>query len=248
MNQKLLLGSALLVGMASTQQALARQKKAKEQTRPNVVFILADDLGYGDLSCYGQEKFETPNIDRLAQNGMRFTQCYSGTTVSAPSRSRRPSVLGRQIRQSTPWLTERHGYDPTSAGVPGRTAGGGAAALSGGGHGGPDPEDDGLGRRHGGTAGPGGDHPHRLWTGPLLGVSAVRPDPSGPALADAYGHSVRRPGPSDGPGDHRDLRRPVELPPDGGAGGGALVPHPGAAGGGGPLAACRSGGAGIRTE
>ena len=87
MNQKLLLGSALLVGMASTQQALARQKKAKEQTRPNVVFILADDLGYGDLSCYGQEKFETPNIDRLAQNGMRFTQCYSGTTVSAPSRS-----------------------------------------------------------------------------------------------------------------------------------------------------------------
>lgn len=87
MNQKLLLGSALLVGMASTQQALALQKKAKEQTRPNVVFILADDLGYGDLSCYGQEKFETPNIDRLAQNGMRFTQCYSGTTVSAPSRS-----------------------------------------------------------------------------------------------------------------------------------------------------------------
>ncbi len=55
--------------------------------KPNIVFILADDLGYGDLSCYGQEKFMTPNIDRLAQNGMRFTQCYSGTTVSAPSRS-----------------------------------------------------------------------------------------------------------------------------------------------------------------
>ena len=58
-----------------------------QQTRPNVVFILADDLGYGDLSCYGQEKFATPNIDQLAQEGMRFTQCYSGTTVSAPSRS-----------------------------------------------------------------------------------------------------------------------------------------------------------------
>lgn len=55
--------------------------------KPNIVFILADDLGYGDLGCYGQEKFETPNIDKLAQNGLRFTQCYSGTTVSAPSRS-----------------------------------------------------------------------------------------------------------------------------------------------------------------
>ena len=84
MNQKLLLGSALLVGMVSTQQTLAQKKKAQGQTRPNVVFILADDLGYGDLGCYGQEKFETPNIDRLAQNGMRFTQCYSGTTVVLP--------------------------------------------------------------------------------------------------------------------------------------------------------------------
>ncbi len=60
---------------------------AQAQQRPNVVFILADDLGYGDLGCYGQEKFSTPNIDRLARDGMRFTQCYSGTTVSAPSRS-----------------------------------------------------------------------------------------------------------------------------------------------------------------
>ncbi|HIZ02175.1 MAG TPA: arylsulfatase [Candidatus Bacteroides merdipullorum] len=57
------------------------------QERPNVLFILADDLGYGDLSCYGQERFETPAIDALAREGMRFTQAYSGTTVSAPSRS-----------------------------------------------------------------------------------------------------------------------------------------------------------------
>ena len=87
MNQKLLFSSALLVGIAGTQQALAQKKKVQDQKRPNVVFILADDLGFGDLSCYGQEKFETPNIDKLAQEGMRFTQCYSGTTVSAPSRS-----------------------------------------------------------------------------------------------------------------------------------------------------------------
>ena len=58
-----------------------------DKALPNVVFILADDLGWGDLSCYGQELFETPNIDALAASGLRFTQCYSGTTVSAPSRS-----------------------------------------------------------------------------------------------------------------------------------------------------------------
>ncbi len=57
------------------------------QERPNIVFIITDDLGYGDLSCYGQEKFETPNIDRLALHGTRFTRSYSGTTVSAPSRA-----------------------------------------------------------------------------------------------------------------------------------------------------------------
>ena len=54
---------------------------------PNIVFILADDLGYGDLSVYGQRAFATPNIDRLAAEGMRFTQHYSGATVCAPSRS-----------------------------------------------------------------------------------------------------------------------------------------------------------------
>ncbi|MDX9941486.1 MAG: arylsulfatase [Bacteroidales bacterium] len=54
---------------------------------PNIVFILADDLGYGDLGVYGQTKFKTPNIDRLAQEGIRFTQHYSGSTVCAPSRS-----------------------------------------------------------------------------------------------------------------------------------------------------------------
>ncbi|EMI56300.1 arylsulfatase [Rhodopirellula sallentina] len=54
--------------------------------RPNVIYILADDLGYGDLSCYGQTHFETPNIDALAKRGMKFTQHYSGSTVCAPSR------------------------------------------------------------------------------------------------------------------------------------------------------------------
>lgn len=55
--------------------------------KPNIVFILADDLGYADLSCLGQTKFSTPNIDRLSSQGMLFTQHYSGSSVSAPSRS-----------------------------------------------------------------------------------------------------------------------------------------------------------------
>jgi arylsulfatase A len=54
--------------------------------RPNVIFILADDLGYAELGCYGQKKIKTPNIDRLAAEGMRFSQAYCGTSVCAPSR------------------------------------------------------------------------------------------------------------------------------------------------------------------
>lgn len=59
----------------------------QEQARPNIIFILADDLGYGDLGCYGQEIIQTPNLDAMAASGMRFTQCYAGSTVCAPSRS-----------------------------------------------------------------------------------------------------------------------------------------------------------------
>jgi len=54
--------------------------------KPNIIYILADDLGYGDLGCYGQSMIRTPNIDRLAAEGMRFTDHYAGSTVCAPSR------------------------------------------------------------------------------------------------------------------------------------------------------------------
>ena len=67
-----------------TLQKVAAQKFKKQ---PNIIFILADDLGYGDIGCYGQQKIETPNIDRLAKMGVRFTQFYSGSTVCAPARS-----------------------------------------------------------------------------------------------------------------------------------------------------------------
>jgi arylsulfatase A-like enzyme len=65
----------------------ASKSKAEPVNRPNIIYILADDLGYGDLSCFGQEKFTTPNIDQMAAEGMVFTQHYSGSTVCAPSRA-----------------------------------------------------------------------------------------------------------------------------------------------------------------
>ncbi len=58
-----------------------------ENDKPNIIFIMADDLGYGDLGCYGQKKIQTPSIDRMASEGMMFTQAYAGSTVCAPSRS-----------------------------------------------------------------------------------------------------------------------------------------------------------------
>ena len=56
------------------------------ERKPSIIFILADDLGYGDLGCYGQTKIKTPNLDKLAAEGMRFTSFYAGSTVCAPSR------------------------------------------------------------------------------------------------------------------------------------------------------------------
>ncbi|WP_255518168.1 arylsulfatase [Fulvivirga sp. M361] len=64
---------------------LAQQHKTDE-AKPNIIYILADDLGYGELGCYGQEKIETPNIDALSRTGMMFTDHYAGAPVCAPSR------------------------------------------------------------------------------------------------------------------------------------------------------------------
>ena len=66
--------------------ACRQHPKSEENIRPNIIYLLADDLGYGELGCYGQEKIETPNLDRLAESGMRFTQHYSGSPVCAPAR------------------------------------------------------------------------------------------------------------------------------------------------------------------
>lgn len=76
--------SALALG-ASTLGQTGRAQDASSR-RPNIIFILADDLGYGDLGSYGQKTIATPNLDRMAVEGIRFTQCYAGSTVCAPSR------------------------------------------------------------------------------------------------------------------------------------------------------------------
>jgi arylsulfatase A-like enzyme len=60
---------------------------SQNNTKPNLIWIMADDLGYGDLGCYGQKEIQTPQLDKMASEGMRFTQFYSGATVCAPSRS-----------------------------------------------------------------------------------------------------------------------------------------------------------------
>ena len=83
MNRRTFLESAGAAAIALPSLARAAVKPAR---KPNIVYIIADDLGYGDLGCYGQKRFATPNIDRLATEGLKFTQHYSGSTVCAPSR------------------------------------------------------------------------------------------------------------------------------------------------------------------
>ena len=79
-----LLYSLLILLLYSCQNQPSTENKPE---KPNIVYILADDLGYGDLSVYGQTNFQTPNLDKMASEGMLFTDHYSGTTVCAPSRS-----------------------------------------------------------------------------------------------------------------------------------------------------------------
>jgi arylsulfatase A-like enzyme len=77
LRKALLAACALIVGLLSSRASAAP---------PNILFILADDLGWGDLGCYGQKRIQTPNLDRLASEGTRFTDVYAGASVCAPSR------------------------------------------------------------------------------------------------------------------------------------------------------------------
>ena len=79
--------SILLVPIILVMSASVLNGQKQEHRRPNIIFILSDDLSWGDLGCYGQQKIKTPNIDRLAGEGIKFTQAYAGNSVCAPSRS-----------------------------------------------------------------------------------------------------------------------------------------------------------------
>jgi arylsulfatase len=100
---------ALVTGMSVTGCDAPKNEK-----RPNIIYILADDLGYAELGCYGQTQIETPNIDALAANGMRFTQHYSGSPVCAPARC--VFLTGKhaghaQIRGNDEWAERGYVWD-----------------------------------------------------------------------------------------------------------------------------------------
>src|SRR5262245_53847545 len=78
--------AAVILALSAVAPAAAPVADAAGSPKPNIVFILADDLGYGDLGCYGQKQIQTPRLDRMAAEGMCFTQAYAGSTVCAPSR------------------------------------------------------------------------------------------------------------------------------------------------------------------
>jgi len=83
---------AMGAGMASLATeacvgAYPNRRGSASDARPNIVFIIVDDMGWADLGCYGSKQIKTPNIDRMAAEGVRFTDAYSGCTVCAPARS-----------------------------------------------------------------------------------------------------------------------------------------------------------------
>ncbi len=100
--------TTILLVLLSLTQTIRLHAEFASATKPNIIFILADDLGYGDLGCYGQTKIRTPNIDRLASEGLRFTQHYSGNAVCAPSRC----VLMTGMHPGHAFVRDNRSYQP----------------------------------------------------------------------------------------------------------------------------------------
>ncbi|MDP6386317.1 MAG: sulfatase-like hydrolase/transferase, partial [Planctomycetota bacterium] len=86
MHTRLAFSGLLILGLASACHQTPHRAAVQDDGRPNIIWIMADDLGWGELGCYGQEKIRTPRIDQLAAGGMLFEQHYSGAPVCAPAR------------------------------------------------------------------------------------------------------------------------------------------------------------------
>jgi arylsulfatase A len=117
-NKKVIFSLFLAAFLSSCSGAGKKESTKADPAIPNIVYILADDLGYGDLSCYGQKRFETPNISRMAREGMVFTQHYSGCSVCAPSRS---SLMTGLTTGHTPIRGNKECYPEGQWPMPGAT-------------------------------------------------------------------------------------------------------------------------------
>ena len=84
---------ALMSPLVCTATMGAKKAKANNQQKPNVIIILADDLGYGDLGCYGAKNVETPNVDKLAKQGIRFTDAHAIAPAATLHDTDRKSVV-----------------------------------------------------------------------------------------------------------------------------------------------------------
>src|ERR1700686_152029 len=102
---------SLIAGAAGTLAFATADRIAAQAGKPNIVFILADDLGFADVSCYGQRDYTTPNVDRLALEGVRFTQAYANSSVCSATRT--ALITGRYQYRLTVGLEE-----PISATTP----------------------------------------------------------------------------------------------------------------------------------
>jgi arylsulfatase A len=114
MNTKILVFFALLILPFGT----SCFRSVKNETKPNIIYIMADDMGYNDLGCYGAQDIKTPNIDKMASEGIRFTNHYAGTSVCAPSRCSLMTGLTTghcQVRGNMQW--EPYGQLPLEEGT-----------------------------------------------------------------------------------------------------------------------------------
>src|SRR6185312_5132247 len=112
--QRLAIGTTLLSRGVRSAASVQRSSDVKE-SQPNIVFILADDLGWGDLSCYGRPDYRTPNIDQLALQGTKFSDAYSASAVCTPTRC--GYITGRYPARSKIGLEEPLIGNNTSVGL-----------------------------------------------------------------------------------------------------------------------------------